>query len=268
MANITYKPYNSAFLSDTSTGDITGALGVQGQLQYFPRVLGVAGIPVAVANSSAAGILTAGTFTLGTALPRIYPSIWLYFPANAVLDDATGGLYYCVMTSTTVGTCYQGKQGVADGVTTAFQPTIPTTLVAVVGGNAAYTGSTTATNLVNVTIPAGTIGLNGLVRVTVNWTSNNSAGAKTGKVFLLTTQIGVSSSYTTSTGGTQMISLRNAGTAAFNSSQVVGGIATSAAVYSAVNTAVATYIGIQGTVAVATDIMVLEGYTVEVFPHD
>jgi hypothetical protein len=266
MANITYKPYNSAFLSDTTTGDITGALGVQGQLQYFPRVLGVAGIPVAVANTGT--IATAGAITLGTALPRIYPAIWLYFPASAVVGDATGGLYFCVMTSTTVGTVYAGKQGVANGVTASFQPTVPTTLVAVVGSNAEYTGSTTATNLVNVTIPAGTIGLNGSARVTVNWTSNNSGGAKTGKVFLLTTQVGVSSAYTSSTGGTQMISIRNAGTAAFNSSQVVGGIATSAAVYSAVDTAAATYIGIQGTVAVATDFMVLEGYTVEVFPHD
>jgi hypothetical protein len=265
---LNYKPYISAFLSDANTGDITGALGTQGQTQYFPRILGAGGVPVAVANSSAAGILTAGTFTLGTALPRIYPAIWLYFPANAVSGDATGGLYYCVMTSTTAGTCYAGKQGVANGVTTAFQPTVPTTLVAVTGSNAAYTGSTTETNLVNVAIPAGTIGLNGLVRITANWTTNNSAGAKTGKTYLGASQVGVSSSYTTSTGGTQMISVRNAGTAAFNSSQVVGGITTSAAVYTAVDTSVASYIGFSGTVAVATDFTILEGYTVEVFPKD
>jgi len=268
MPNLTYKPYNSAFLSDTNTGDITGVLGTQGQQAYFPRILGNGGVPVAVANSSAAGILTAGTFTLGTALPRIYPAIWLYFPANAVLNDATGGLYFCVMTSTTAGTCYQGKQGVANGVTTAFQPTVPTTLVAVVGGNAAYTGSTTETNLVNVAIPAGTIGNNGLVRVTVNFTTNNTAGAKTGKVYLGASQVAQSSSYTTSTGGTTMIGVRNAGALNFNSSQIVGGTATGAAVYTAVDTNVASFIGISGTVAVATDFTIVEGYTVEVFPRD
>ena len=266
MANLTFKPYISAFLSDPNTGDITGVLGTQGQQQYLPRTLGVGGLPVAVANSGT--IATAGTVTLGTALPRIYPAIWLYFPASAVVGDATGGLYFCVMSSTTVGVVYAGKQGVANGVTAAFQPTIPTTLVAVVGSNAGYTGSTTETNLINVAIPADTVGNNGQVRVTVNWTTNNTAGAKTGKTYLGASQIAQSASYTTSTGGSQTISVRNAGALNFNSSQIIGGTATAAAVYTAVDTNVASFIGISGTVAVATDFTIVEGYTVEVFPHD
>jgi hypothetical protein len=182
MPNLTYKLANSAFLTDTTDGAITGALGSQAQVQYFPRILAASGIPVMVANSGT--IATAGVVTLGTALPAQYRGCFMYFPASAVVGDSTGGIYYVDMdTSTTVGTVYAGKYGVANGVTTAFSPQIPSTLTAVVGSNSAYTGSTTATNLINVAIPAGAIGNNGVVRVTVNWTTNNSAGAKTGKNF-------------------------------------------------------------------------------------
>lgn len=264
---ITWKEYNSAFTSDANTGDITGVLGTQGQVQYFPRLLGQGGIPVAVANTGS--LNTTGAITLGTALPRIYPAIWLYLPASAVVGDATGGLYYCVMSSTTLGQVYAGKVGVLNGVgAVTFQPTVPATLVAATTTNGAYTGSTTETYLINVALPAGCLGVNGSVRVTVNETTNNSAGAKTVKTYLGASQVGQSGSYTTSTGGTQEIQIRNAGTQAFNSSQVVGGTATGAAVYTAVDTSVTSFIAISGTIATATDNVIIEGYTIEVFPKD
>ena len=186
-----------------------------------------------------------------------------------MLNDATGGLYYCVMTSTTAGTCYQGKAGVANGVgAVSFTPTVPATLTAVVGGNAGYTGSTTNTFLVNVPIPAGAIGVNGSVRVTVNETCNNTAGAKSFLTYLGASQVGQTGGYTTSTGGTQEIQIRNAGTQAFNSSQVVGGTATGAAVYTAIDTSVTSFIAIAATSAVATDVSMVEGFTIELFPSN
>jgi hypothetical protein len=264
---ITFKQGMTAQLYDAATGDLRGSLGLQGQLNYQPTLLGQGGVPVAVANSGT--IATNGAITLGTALPRIYPAIWLYFPASAVVGDATGGLYYCVMSSTTVGVVYAGKQGVANGVgAVSFQPTVPATLVAVTGSNAGYTGSTTETFLVNVAIPAAGMGLNGSIRVTVNETTNNSAGAKTFKTYLGASQIAQSGSYTTSTGGTQQIQVRNAGTQAFNSSQVVGGTATGAAVYTAVDTSVVSFIALSGQLATATDNVIVEGYTIELFPKD
>ena len=266
---IPFKQGMTAQLYDGVTGDLRGTLGLQGQLNYQPVILGQGGIPVAVANTGS--LNTTGAITLGTALPRIYPAIWLYLPASAVVGDATGGLYYCVMSSTTVGQVYAGKQGVANGVnlvTLPFQPTVPTTLTNAVTTNGAYTGSTTETYLVNVTIPAGAMGVNGSARVTVNQTTNNSAGAKTFKTYLGASQIGQSGSYTTSTGGTQMIQLRNAGTQAFNSSQIVGGTATGAAVYTAIDTSATSFIAITGTSAVATDVTVIEGYTIELLPKD
>lgn len=266
MASLAYKQTWAAGTADVNTGDITGIVGAQGQTQFFPRVLNEAGIPVMVANSGT--IATNGTVTLGTALPAIYGACFMYFPANAVSGDATGGIYYVQMSSTTVGIVYAGKNGVANGVTSAFSPQIPSTLTAVTGSNAAYTGSTTETNLINVSIPAGAIGNNGMVRVTVTWTSNNSAGAKTGKTYLSTTQLAQSASYTTSTGGSQMIGVRNRGVLNVQTAQIIGGTSTGATTYAAVDTSAAVPIVLSTTVATATDYLIIEGYTVELLPKD
>jgi len=268
---IPFKQGSTAQTYDATTGALIGTLGLQGQANYLNVGLGSGSIPVGVANSGT--IATNGTVTLGTALPRIYPAIWLYFPASAVVGDATGGLYFCVMSSTTVGVVYAGKQGVANGVNTAalpFQPFFPTSLVAVTGSNSAYTGSTTETFLVNVTIPPQTLGLQGQVRVTSIQTTNNSAGAKTFKNYLGASQIGQSGSYTTSTGGTQMIAVRNAGAQNFNISTVVGGTSAGAAVYTAVDTSATgtPYIALSATLATATDIAIYEGYMMEMLPKD
>jgi len=266
---IVFKQGMTAQTYDANTGAVTGTLGLQGQLNFFNQPLGSGGIPVAVAPTGS--LNTTGAITMGTALPRIYPAIWLYLPSNAVVGDATGGLYFAIMSSTTVGQIYAGKQGVANGVNTValpFQPFYPTSLVAPTTTNGAFTGSTTETYLVNVTVPAAAIGLQGQIRVTVNQTTNNSAGAKTFKTYLGASQVGQSGAYTTSTGGTQMIAIRNNGAQNFNSSQVVGGVATGAAVYTAIDTSATTFIALTNTSAVATDTAVIEGYSIEILPKD
>jgi hypothetical protein len=91
MATLAWKAYNSAFVTDVTTGDITGVIGEQGQVQYFPRTLSESGIPVMVANSGT--IATNGTVTLGTALPTTYAAAFCYFPASAVSGDSTVTLF-------------------------------------------------------------------------------------------------------------------------------------------------------------------------------
>ena len=268
MATISWKEYNSAFVSDVVTGDITGVLGTQGQVQYFPRILSESGIPVIVANTGT--IATSGTVTLGTALPTTYANAFVYFPASAVSGDSTGGIYYVVFSSTTVGVVYAGKYGVANGVgSVAFTPVAPTsTLVAVTGSNSSFTGSTTETTLINVSLPAGAMGNNGQVIVTSNWSCNNSAGAKTGTVYFGGTAIGTASSYTTSTGGSSMNSIRNRGALGVQSTQLIGGAAASAHVYTAIDSSAAVAITITGDTATATDHIVLEGFTIALNPKD
>lgn len=273
---VPFKQGNTAQTYDATTGAVTGTLGLQGQLNFFNSVLGEGGVPVGVANSGTT--TNVGALTLGTALPRIYPAIWLWFPAGVVVGDATGGFYYTVMSSTTVGQIYlnPGKFGGATGnsaVTTPFQPFVPATLVTPTAGQfaaAGYTGSTAEIFLVNVTVPPGGFGLQGRSRITSHQTCNNSAGAKTFKTYLGASQLGQSGAYTTSTGGTQMIAVRNCGAENFNMSQIVGGTSASAAVYTAVQTsAIGTpFIAISAQAAVATDVVVLEGYIFEIAPKD
>lgn len=133
-----------------------------------PSVLGQSAIPVVIPSSSTTGIQANGTVTFDTALPAGLGSTntrcWCFFPANAVSGDATGGLYYCVLGSTTTATVYVGKQGGATGVTTAFTPSIPTTLTPVTGSAAAYTQSTnTFVTAAAITVPGGAMGPNGQI---------------------------------------------------------------------------------------------------------
>jgi hypothetical protein len=208
--------------------------------------------------------------TLGTALPTTYANAFVYFPASAVSGDSTGGIYYVVFSSTTVGVVYAGKYGVANGVgATAFTPVVPSgTLTAVTGSNSSFTGSTTETTLINVTVPAGSIGNNGQIVVTANWACNNSAGAKVGTVYLGGSAVGTASSYTTSTGGSSMNSIRNRGILTKQVSQLVGGASTDANVYTSIDTSVDKAITITGDTATATDHIVLEGFTVTLNPKD
>ena len=268
MASLNFKPYNTAFATDVNTGAVTGVIDVNAATQFFPRVLGVSGIPVIVANTGT--IATNGTVTLGTALPTTYANAFVYFPASAVSGDSTGGIYYVAFSSTTVGVVYAGKYGVANGVgSVAFTPVVPSgTLTAVTGSNSSFTGSTTETTLINVTVPAGSIGNNGQIVVTANWACNNSAGAKTGAVYLGGTAVGSSSSYTTSTGGSSLNSIRNRGVLNAQSSQLIGGAATGASVYTAIDTSIDKAITITGDTATATDHIILEGYTIQMLPKD
>jgi hypothetical protein len=268
MPNISWKAYNSAFVTDVGSGDVVGVIGEQGQVQYFPRILSASGIPVIVANTGT--IATSGTVTLGTALPTTYANAFVYFPASAVSGDATGGLYYVVFSSTTVGVVYAGKYGVANGVgAVAFTPVVPSgTLTAVTGSNSSFTGSTTETTLINVTLPAGDIGNNGQIVVTANWGCNNSAGAKVGTVYLGGTAVGSASSYTTSTGGSSMNSIRNRGILNAQQSQLIGGAATGASVYTSIDTATDKAITITGDTATATDHIILEGFNITLNPKD
>jgi len=268
MPSMTWKQYNSSLVSDVDTGDITGVLGTQGQVQYFPRTLSASGIPVMIANTGT--IATNGTVTLGTALPTTYAAAFVYFPASAVSGDATGGIYYVVFSSTTVGVVYAGKYGVANGVgSVAFTPVVPSgPLTAVTGSNSSFTGSTTETTLINVALSAGDVGNNGQIIVTANWACNNSAGAKVGAVYLGGSAVGSSSSYTTSTGGSSMNSIRNRGVLNVQTSQLIGGASTGASVYTAIDTSIDKSITITGDLATATDYIILEGFTVELLPKD
>jgi hypothetical protein len=144
-----------------------------------PYILAQSGVAVGLVPNGT--VATNGQITLGTALPRVYSGgIWLRLPAGAVSGGAAG-LYWCVMSSTTVGQVYTNFADTSQ----SFVPYTPTgTLVNAVGSNAAYT-QTTATDIVlaSVTLPAGSLGNNGVVSII---SSGNMATAAAGNKYVKT----------------------------------------------------------------------------------
>lgn len=125
-------------------------------------------------GTSAAGIAPTGTIgtgssgniTLGSALHRIFTEgIWLYLPTIATTPAITAGMYWVVMSSTTVGTVYTSGSGSA-----AINFTV----------GSAYTG-VTATNVAlgTVTIPANTLTAGVVIQSIPQFVFKNSAGVKT-----------------------------------------------------------------------------------------
>lgn len=134
---------------------------------------------------------------------------------------------------------------------------------------ASVTGTLTETALATVTIPAGAMGLNGALRITVLWSHTNSANTKT-----LNTRLGgvsgtiISGLPVTTTASTQaMTMLRNRGAA---NSQVRFGSTTnsfsafsSAVVTHAVDTSVAQDLVLTGVLTNTGETITVEAYTVE-----
>ena len=231
----------------------------------FPYILAQSAVPVCLAPNGT--IATNGTVTLGTALPTTYSGgIWLRFPANAVSGDSTGGLYWTIMSSTTVGVVYAGEVDTA----TEFVPYIGSTAGgAVTGSNSAYTQTTAAdVTLVNVTVPGGAMGANGATRLSVlRFVFPNNANAKTLAAKFGSSYFGINNTTTTSSGQGYIASIRNRGVLTRQVAAAANAdTGTNAATYTSVNTANDQPMTISCLLATATDYIVLEGFTVEVLP--
>lgn len=234
----------------------------------FPYILDQSAVPVCLAPNGT--IATNGTVTLGTALPTTYSGgIWLRFPANAVSGDSTGGLYWTIMSSTTVGVVYAGKADPA----TEFVPYIGSTAGgAVTGSNSAYTQTTAAdVTLVNVTVPGGAMGVNGrLICKEALWSNNNSVNNKIPKTKYAGQVIqygNAGNPLTTLTACRVFSSISNRGTATSNvSNQYVSFGTTNSTAYTELDTSVDQSLVFTAQLATATDYLVLESFIVEVQP--
>jgi hypothetical protein len=237
----------------------------------LPTILAATGLAVILPSDGT--IATNGTLTLTTALPTTYAQAWCFFPAGAVSGDATGGLYYCVFSSTTQATVYAGKQGGATGATSAFIPFVPTSLVAVTGSNAAYV-QTLATEiaLANLTIPAGALGPNGALRVEHSASFASSAGIKALRTRLGgTSAAGVSGAFSDLSGnfGCYIANRNNqALQVCINSGGVYQpyGRGAVSATYMTVNTANQTALTLMHQIGLAADYSILESALVNLYP--
>lgn len=262
---------------------------LQGTIVQIPNVPGggtAAGVPailplVAAQLNTAVGIAPTGTITgagvltLGTALDVIYgptgvaPGVWLYFPATGSMP---AGFYWCVMTSTTVGTVYGNGAANAPWSGQGLPPVGSSAFGASGGG--AYTGATTAQVAPVFAILAGMIGPNGQVRITAAASNNGTAGAKTLSLLAsaaaaMTSPATLSTQApTTTTAQRQQGAIANLGNAAFQGAiQTPSGFGTATVAQQnlQVNTVTSNlYVSPQLTTAVATDWIILQSLLIEV----
>jgi hypothetical protein len=228
-----------------------------------PYILVQSGVPVGIAPNGT--VATNGQITLGTALPRVYSGgIWVYLPAGAV-SGGVAGLYWCVMSSTTVGQVYTNFADTSQ----KFTPYIPTgTLVNAVGSNAAYTQTTgAAIVLVNATVAGNSLGLSGALNVVSETTNNNSAGTKVVEVRLGATVFG-SSSVTTNTYLRALYRIINNGSylSQFFSKFAYTYQSQTASNQAAIDTTVDNSLAFTANISAATDYSILESVTIEVLP--
>lgn len=132
---------------------------------------------------------------------------------------------------------------------------------------ASYTGATAETTIATITVPGGSMGPNGALRITTLWTTTNSAGTKTGRVKFNGTAY-TTFQHTTSVGAQLLTVIRNRNS---QSSQVGAG---NNLYYSAGGTAHPTSthdtsgnldITITGQHSNGADTITIDSYIVEVF---
>lgn len=210
-----------------------------------------------------------GVITLGTALPTTYANAYIFLPAGAIAAGvpAAAAWYFCQMSSTTVGTVFNNTY-------TSGLPTVPASPTAfATTGPGAYTGVTSAVTGPQITIPAGSMGPNGVLRASF---LNSVAGTANGKTLIYkvgstnlcatslgtAAQFGTAQCWTTYNRGAQNVNVTP------NASTTSGlGVQPSAGTnYSTIDFSVAQTLSLGGTLAVATDFIVFESFAVEVLP--
>jgi len=131
---------------------------------------------------------------------------------------------------------------------------------------ASVTGTTSETVFATIPIPAGAMGLSGALRVTTQWSMTNNANTKTGTIRLGGTTIGffgnsASASLQHQVNTRARNSMANQVSGAGGSNSFAG--STGTVVATTVDMSAAQNLTITGTLAVSTDTLTLESYTVE-----
>ena len=221
-----------------------------------PVIVSTGGIPIGVPGSGSIGVN--GALTLTTALQLTYPNIWLYFPAGAVYSGSVAGVYFCQMTSTTLGTVYNN---VLTGV-----PSIVASPTAVVSPSiGAYTSPITAVDLFSFVLPGGSMGANGQLVLYSEITVPNNANTKLGIINIGGTQImAISLTTTITANGIRYWANRGVSNAQISRATTSTNIGNSAVALN--QTAIATDVNqnvlFQGQLANAADFVVFEQYSV------
>lgn len=111
-----------------------------------------------------------GALTLSDALPNTFPAAWFVVPANAIGTGIAAGAYYCSFSSTTAGTLYN----VPLALGTPNIPSNPTAFSGTTGAGLVNTSTASDLFMFGLSLPGGTMGPNGALRVRAAWTFLNT----------------------------------------------------------------------------------------------
>lgn len=208
---------------------------------------------------SSGSIAANGALTLTTALPATFPQAYMYFPAGAVFLGAPAGMYYVVMTTSTLGTVYNNVYG--SGY--AEYPAAPVPVVA--AGPGAYTQIAGASiPMMNITLPGGSLGKNG--KLIVKRIGANAGGAASKIVSTFVAGAGVDGyTFTTSTAYRVVAEMQNAGSETaqlVNNFTGFGGQGGDNLNRRTINTSIDQMLSITAQMASATDYVTLESVEV------
>ena len=138
-----------------------------------PYSLSKSGIPFIKASSGTMG--NNGAVSAMTALPKVFSSgAYLWLPAGAIAAGvpAAPAWYWFVASSTTAGTVFNSTY-------TSGTPAVGVATPFVTTGPGAFVGSTATITGPSLSIPAGSLGVNGRIEVDLALAHNTAAGNKT-----------------------------------------------------------------------------------------
>lgn len=227
-----------------------------------PYVLSQASIAFIKAATGSMG--NNGALTLGTALAVTYSEgCYIHLPASAISAGSTAGWYWCVMSSTTVGTVYNSTYTTGTpvaGTATAFATT----------GPGAFTGETTEIAAIRFSVPANSMGAMGRLecRALYEYTSNANnhtcharLGGTSGTQYLSNTQTNTVRAHCyVEICNKNNTSVQSGGATVLAASVANGGAVTR----STLDTTSAQEFVLAMTTGTATDNMVLEDYCLQV----
>lgn len=252
---IAFSPDGAMYVTPSGSSAISGGtisgttFSTTSPNSGVPTILHQGGIPLI--GLSSGSVAANGAISAITALPRVYPNAYCYFPANILATTIAAGWYYCTFSTTTAGVAFLNTYS-------AGVPTIPTSPTAVTDGKGAFTGDTGEETGLVITVPA--LLANSVTEHLVTLDLTNNANNKT----LRLKQSGAAGTAmvthvmpSVATGGGAYF-VTNTNAVAKQISSVLAGLGNApTTVVATVNTGVATTIAYTLQRATATDNMVL-----------
>lgn len=247
-----FKIGQNGLLIDPSNERVVGSLDRNGNELLFPYILAQKATPI-VLLSAATNISATGAITGLTAL-QYQPTgvVQVYCFAQAGL---AAGLYYATFSSTSACQLYTDAAGTI--TPTGITP-------------GAYSSGTAEVALVSVTVAGNSLGINGALQAEALVQNPNNANSKTLNAKYAGNVFGGQSFNTSVSGGFRAL-MRNRG-AANKQVSALGSRAdwtqpsSGAVLQFAADSAVDQICTITGQLANTADFIILEGYTIEVFP--